>query len=504
MAVDKLSASMGTTSLRTGALFGGGFSLAGKELQDCYAGEVSRSTGRRQGKGLYTYPNKAFTYEGEYSDGKKTGFGKFTIQGHSFFEGHFVSDEIEGEGRQVYDDGSLYEGHFHLGEKHGQGKFVDTRKRETYEGSFESNARHGEGKLALETTGTTYEGHFEKHKPCGRGKVVVPSSGFTYEGEFKEDLDEKLSEGLSQLRVSLSGYGSIKCPDGSYKEGQFSKNKLQGLGLHFDAETGITYKGKFEGGTPCDEAKRMSCVFIETDQVQEGTDAEEGAEGEKGELSQEGEGNAEEQESAEQVQGEEEKAPPSSSDDAPPQSPPEAEGPPVIENGVLRLDSSKRDGWGSYGIKLCIEIEEEAAEEDVESEEPAGAEESEDPGAKDASPAKEGSSAGSPGKEQQPKEGEDESSAEPQFCVFACESGRTVHFTCTPTAAEDPPAEIEDSAPDTTTQKVKSVEMELKTLEGVAVVEFGNGFDGLEAGEYSLKFSSAGLETCEQLSLIIA
>ena len=82
--------------------------------------------------------------------------------------------------------------------------------------------------------------------------------------------------------------------------------------------------------------------------------------------------------------------------------------------------------------------------------------------------------------------------------------GRTVHFTCTPTEAEDPPAEIEDSAPDTTTQKVKSVEMELKTLEGVAVVEFGNGFDGLEAGEYSLKFSSAGLETCEQLSLIIA
>ena len=253
------------TSLKTGALFGGGFSLAGKELHDCYEGEVSLQTGKRQGKGKYEYPNKAFSYRGEYLDGKKHGYGTFVIKGHSTYVGEFSHDEIEGSGRQVYENGSHYEGHFHLGERHGKGTFVDMVKRENYMGDFSHNARQGEGTLVLLDTETLYEGHFEKHKPCGEGKLTVPAAQCTYEGTFAEDLDQT-EPGLGELKVSLNGYGKITRAEYT-KEGQFSRNLLHGEGVYSSSETGITYKGQFSEDKPCAEPKRIACGFMQ--QVEE-------------------------------------------------------------------------------------------------------------------------------------------------------------------------------------------------------------------------------------------
>ena len=510
------------------------FSLQGKDLQECYDGEVSTATGKREGRGRYAYPNKAFTYDGEYVGGKKHGHGKFTIEGHSHYEGSFENDEIEGEGRQVYADGSVYEGSFHLGERHGKGSFTDRRKRERYVGDYRFNARHGEGVLVLEGAGATYSGHFEENKPCGQGKLE-PADGAIYAGTFARDPDQTYAnDAFGSLRVSLSGSGSIKHPDGSYQEGEFERNELNGVGLHYNVATGITLRGVFKGNSPVAKAEGIACHFFALEAEEEAVAAEpageDGGEEEAAETEPlpegkdvEGEEEAEEEavaapqgegEGAEQV---EEKA------EAPQPSQPEGEGDEeapavkttVIEGSILELDSSQRGtSWAKYGIQVSVQVE--VFEEEPPQEEEAAAQEEEEGGEAESGggpKTPEASKQASPAKEEAaPAAGEEADAppaeAETKLATFADESGRTVVLKLTREAVEEAASEDNqaESAEEGAAQEKSdgTIEVELKTTEGVATVDvLADLLSAAEPGQYNLEFFSAGLDSCK-LTLIVS
>ena len=49
-------------------------------------------------------------YEGEWVDGKKEGFGKYTYASGGVYEGDWAGDERRGEGKMTWASGDKYEG----------------------------------------------------------------------------------------------------------------------------------------------------------------------------------------------------------------------------------------------------------------------------------------------------------------------------------------------------------------------------------------------------------
>ena len=71
-----------------------------------------------QTKGSKQYPDGLYT--GELVDGKKHGQGKFEYSDGTYHEGYFVDDKFQdGKGTVNYADGSVYVGGYIYGEKWG-------------------------------------------------------------------------------------------------------------------------------------------------------------------------------------------------------------------------------------------------------------------------------------------------------------------------------------------------------------------------------------------------
>lgn len=78
-------------------------------------------TRMRHGVGTYRYPNKFFTYEGNYNQGVKEGQGCFRLADGTVINGTFVGNQLTGEAEIAYADGSKYKGSLLNGEKSGYG-----------------------------------------------------------------------------------------------------------------------------------------------------------------------------------------------------------------------------------------------------------------------------------------------------------------------------------------------------------------------------------------------
>jgi hypothetical protein len=67
-------------------------------------------------------PNtKTNSYEGDYLNDKKNGWGYFEWESGNTYRGRYVNDEREGFGEMRWTDGSVYRGTWHKGVQHGLG-----------------------------------------------------------------------------------------------------------------------------------------------------------------------------------------------------------------------------------------------------------------------------------------------------------------------------------------------------------------------------------------------
>ncbi|XP_019367087.1 PREDICTED: MORN repeat-containing protein 1 [Gavialis gangeticus] len=209
---------------------------------------------RRDGYGLYVYPNTFFQYEGEWKQGKKHGHGKLLFKDGSYYEGEFVDGEILGNGLRYWaSSGNTYSGQFMLGELHGHG-VMQYRDGGKYEGEFFCGMREGYG-LLVDREGQIYQGSFHKNKKHGGGKMTF-KNGDKYEGDWI--LDQR------------QGHGELHCADGSIYEGQWRNDMFNGQGTIIHC-SGVIYDGLWINGYPAAQAKKIVILGPEVIDIIQGS-----------------------------------------------------------------------------------------------------------------------------------------------------------------------------------------------------------------------------------------
>mmetsp|Transcript_17557 Transcript_17557/g.57386 ORF Transcript_17557/g.57386 Transcript_17557/m.57386 type:complete len:399 (-) Transcript_17557:99-1295(-) len=189
--------------------------------------------GLRSGHGVYTFPNRFFTYAGEMVAGQRNGNGVLSMADGGSYEGSFVNDEIEGQGLRRWANGASFAGSFSAGEMHGEGVYIGA-DGSRYEGGFEANLRSGQGRLTL-ANGDEHEGTFAQNKPNGPGSLVT-AGGDKYAGDF--------------IAGALSGHGTFASAAGDTYEGAWVNGTRAGAGKGYSAVTGVSFEGTWVGGTP--------------------------------------------------------------------------------------------------------------------------------------------------------------------------------------------------------------------------------------------------------------
>lgn len=91
----------------------------GEEATD----EVPKIPPVRQGQGKYTHGE--YVYEGEWSNDKMHGVGKFLYASGASYEGDWVDNVYSGKGKYTFPDGTVYEGDFADNTMHGEGVYTD-------------------------------------------------------------------------------------------------------------------------------------------------------------------------------------------------------------------------------------------------------------------------------------------------------------------------------------------------------------------------------------------
>ena len=134
-----------------------------------------------------------YIYEGNFHNDMKNGKGKIKfIKTGDYYEGDFTDDKITGYGKYIWSNKHEYIGDFNEGEMNGKGiyKWPDGSE---YEGEYINNKREGKGKFKW-SNGAIFEGIFHDGKPDGKGIMNYKGNSFNSEfkkGHFKISNNEK-------------------------------------------------------------------------------------------------------------------------------------------------------------------------------------------------------------------------------------------------------------------------------------------------------------------------
>eukprot|EP00993_Chasmostoma_nieuportense_P000377 NODE_1348_length_1543_cov_44.587571_g1275_i0.p1 GENE.NODE_1348_length_1543_cov_44.587571_g1275_i0~~NODE_1348_length_1543_cov_44.587571_g1275_i0.p1 ORF type:complete len:491 (-),score=107.37 NODE_1348_length_1543_cov_44.587571_g1275_i0:70-1434(-) len=206
-----------------------------------FAGQMVQ--GHRHGAGAYVYPNKYFTYNGQWDQNVKHGKGVFTMGDGTTYEGDFHHGEITGKGCRRWPDGSTYTGEFKDGELHGDGVYLGANGAR-YEGQHVDNRRHGYGVLTM--GGDTYDGNFENHRYHGEG-ILRTAGGDVFEGHFECGR--------------LHGTATVKYANGDTCQGQFVNGVRHGQ-ASLCHTNGIVYNGDWVDDFPTDAPTKFLLPVI--------------------------------------------------------------------------------------------------------------------------------------------------------------------------------------------------------------------------------------------------
>ena len=174
-------------------------------------------------------------YEGQFKNGMRCGYGKFTGENGYFYEGNYNNDLPDGKGREETGDGSVYEGDFVNGKKTGKGRYIfgeGNWKGDKYEGDFLDGKFHGKGKY-FHSNGNIYEGDYVFGERTGKGRYTWPN-GNVYDGDW--------------LNGRFHGKGRYFHSNGTVYDGDYVNGKRNGKGRYVFGEgkwKGDKYEGDF-------------------------------------------------------------------------------------------------------------------------------------------------------------------------------------------------------------------------------------------------------------------
>lgn len=159
-----------------------------------------------------TLPN-GDEYEGGWSNGHMSGWGRLRCVSGDAFEGQFLHGLFEGAGSYQWHNGDSYLGDFKGGLKHGKGRFCRPSKQEEYEGGWKEDVPAGRGVFTL-SDGLVFECE-DATSGAGQCKIRWPN-GDHYQGQF--------------TGLSMHGKGRFVFADGRMLEGYFARDKYVGYG----------------------------------------------------------------------------------------------------------------------------------------------------------------------------------------------------------------------------------------------------------------------------------
>ena len=195
------------------------------ELEDGAIYEGTIYAGRPSGRGRLV--SQELTYNGEFRDGKKHGYGVERDTNGYQYSGTWQNGLYHGQGELQKSNGSTYKGTFRCGTFHGIGTLV--RGETTYTGHWCHGTYHGEGTLHILTG--TYEGIFYYGVQHGEG-TFTDKRGNIYSGRWRKGLRH--------------GQGIYTTDDGTYT-GKWLRNLESGFGRLVSKTTGV-YVGEWKRG----------------------------------------------------------------------------------------------------------------------------------------------------------------------------------------------------------------------------------------------------------------
>jgi hypothetical protein len=100
------------------------------------------------------------TYEGQFEDGCKEGFGVEHFDTCDRYLGEYVGDKFDGQGKYLWADGASYIGQFKEGYRDGYGQWHSGGQTQTFVGFYTRDKKQGSGRYSW-SNGCTYDGNFD-------------------------------------------------------------------------------------------------------------------------------------------------------------------------------------------------------------------------------------------------------------------------------------------------------------------------------------------------------
>lgn len=154
---------------------------------------------QKHGQGTYTWNTRSegeededegkptVRYQGEYSNGCRSGIGKMTFPSGGVYYGQWSDNTMSGEGTFKYVNGDIYSGGWSNDQKHGEGKYLFLQSECSFVGTWEEDEiTSGTWK---QKDGTSFSGPFMQGFPCGEGMYRF-NSGNKLTGEFIRVADK--------------------------------------------------------------------------------------------------------------------------------------------------------------------------------------------------------------------------------------------------------------------------------------------------------------------------
>ena len=145
------------------------------------------------------------------------GLGIIKFEDGSRYVGQTEGGTLEGRGHMVHSDGIVYHGDYKKGQANGKGTLWDPTGIQ-YEGTWKNDEYHGKGEELLNFGKITYKGDFLMGRKTGKAVLTFENDGNInkYEGDFVDGQFE--------------GKGTYTWPEEKVYTGQFSANKMHGIG----------------------------------------------------------------------------------------------------------------------------------------------------------------------------------------------------------------------------------------------------------------------------------
>ena len=197
-------------------------------------------------------------YDGDFTDGRMTGYGKARYEDGTVNEGEFKNQRLV-KGKHIT-EGFTYEGTFQYDKEtntnyYKKGKLYSTKHSGGYEGDFLKFSSHGYGVLTYKN-GNIYKGGFANNKAEGDGTYTTPEYEFV--GKVS---DGKMISGTVTYKNGESYIGEIR-----NDEGVGSEWHMHGKGTYF-YKNGEVYEGEWRNDKKLGKMKSAEPVeaFDQTD-----------------------------------------------------------------------------------------------------------------------------------------------------------------------------------------------------------------------------------------------